>query len=133
MIRFSVSVEEELFERFNTYISESGYPTRSEAVKVLMNRALTDKDRQKGGMIAGTITLVYDHHGSNLVNKLLEYQHDFGSGILVSQHVHLDHRNCLEVLVVRGQIADLEYLVNRLRSIKGLQHCELTVATSAIG
>jgi CopG family nickel-responsive transcriptional regulator len=131
--RFSVSLEERLLRQFDKLIRSSGYPTRSEAVKAIIRKALIEHKWIEGENVAGTITMVYDHHKRNLVTNLLKIQHDFGKTITASQHVHLDHDHCLEVLVVRGKVAEVKELNFKLKSIKGIKHCELTITSSGKG
>jgi CopG family transcriptional regulator, nickel-responsive regulator len=80
--------------------------------------------------IAGTITLVYDHHRPHLLEALTAMQHDHGPSIISTLHVHLDHHNCLEVLVVRGEAAAIQAMADRLIGLKGVKHGKLTVTTT---
>ncbi len=128
--RVSVSVEEDLLERFDAFAEEQGFPTRSEAIKIVMRDALVQQEWVKGTHVAGAISLVYDHHKSNIVQKLLGVQHDFHHEVLCSQHVHLDHDNCMEIIVVRGTSVQITKLLKQLREIKGLKHIVLTMSTT---
>ena len=80
--------------------------------------------------VAGTITLVYDHHTPNLTSKLIRLQHGFQDTILSTQHIHLDHDNCLEVIVVHGKALNVRKLADQLKSTRGVKHCRLTTATT---
>lgn len=129
--RISVSLEKALLQRFDRLVADEGYPTRSEAVKALVREALVQKEWTKGREVAGAITLVYDHHKRSLVNKMLDVQHEFGEVVVATQHVHLDHHNCLEVVAVRGRVRRIRELVSALKSVKGLKHCALVMTTAA--
>jgi CopG family nickel-responsive transcriptional regulator len=74
--------------------------------------------------------MVYDHHGRDLVNRLLDVQHEFVEVIVSNQHVHLDHHDCLEILTVRGPTADIQRLVAALKAVKGLKHHGLIMTTA---
>lgn len=128
--RISISIEEDLLEEFDAYAGEQGFPTRSEAIKIVMREALVKDQWMKGEFVAGTISLVYDHHKPGTVTKLLDAQHDFGEEILCSQHVHLDHSNCMEIIVLRGTGDRIKLILKRLRQIKGLKHIVLTMSTT---
>ena len=128
--RISVSLEENLLDRFDSFIRQEGYPTRSEAVKALIRTALLEKRWEAGDRVAGSITIMYDHHRRNLVNRLIEIQHDVGDVVLASQHIHLDHANCLEVLVVQGTADQIRSLTTKLKSVKGVKHFEFSVTAS---
>ncbi|MFH1706409.1 MAG: nickel-responsive transcriptional regulator NikR [Planctomycetota bacterium] len=129
--RVTVSIEQPLFDQFEKYAAASGFANRSEAVKSLMRKALAEEEWQhKGREVAGAISMVYDHHHGAVVPKLTDIQHDFGHTIVCTQHVHLDHANCMEVLVVRGRADDIRQLLARLKSAKGIKHSALMMATT---
>ena len=130
LIRFGVSLEKELLDRFDKLLKERGYPNRSEAIRDLIRENLVKKEWIEGKEVAGAITLVYDHHRSELVNRLTDIQHDYHHLIISTQHIHLDHDNCLEIVVVKGKPKDAEKLCQALRSIKGVKHGALTMAST---
>ncbi len=131
--RITISVEEPLLKQFESFVAQNGYPTRSEAMKGLMRKALIEEEWQRGTDVAGAISIVYDHHKGGVLQKLVDVQHDFGPLIVCTQHVHLDHHNCMEVLVVRGRAAGIRKLLAKLKSAKGLKHSSLMMATTGKG
>jgi CopG family nickel-responsive transcriptional regulator len=131
--RVSFSVEEPLLAQFESYLSDNGYPTRSEAIKGLMRQALVEQEWQKGTDVAGAISVVYDHHKRGTMDKLVAVQHDFGPLIVCTQHVHLDHHNCMEIIVVRGRAPEIRKLLVRLKSVKGIKHSAFMMATTGKG
>ena len=130
LVRFSVSLEESLLEKFDKEIKKDNYPTRSKAIKDLIREHLVKKEWTKGKNVVGTITLVYDHHKRELTSKVMDIQHDFHSIIISSQHVHLDHDNCLEVVIVKGNTIEIEKLSRRLKTTKGIKYATLNMAST---
>ena len=131
VVRFGVSLEKELLAKFDKLIGEKDYPNRSEAIRDLIRENLVKKEwAAEGEEVAGAITLVYDHHKRELVNKLTDIQHDFHRLIISTQHIHLDHNHCLEIAVVRGKPKEVERLAQKMRSTKGVKHGALTMATT---
>lgn len=130
VIRFGVSMEESLLSRFDALISSKGYASRSEAIRDLVREELVRQEWLEGEEVAGTITFVYDHHTRELAHKLLAVQHDAGRNIIASQHVHLDHHNCLEVLVVKGKPKEVQRLAGRIKAARGVKHCLLSMTTT---
>ena len=110
---------------------EKGYDNRSLAIADMIRNHLVEH-RQKSGNedIAGTITLVYDHHKQHVQETLTDIQHDHHDVILSTVHVHLDHHNCLEVLLVRGKAAVIRKIADELITAKGVKHGKLTVTTT---
>lgn len=131
LARIGVSLEAELLKRFDSWVSREGYPTRSEAIEGLINAALVKKQWQKSdSQVAGAIVFIYNHHKRELVNKMLNIQHNFDRIIISTQHVHLDHNNCLETISVKGKVKEILDLMSNIRTIKGIKHSDL-IMTSA--
>ncbi|MGD9643211.1 MAG: nickel-responsive transcriptional regulator NikR [Elusimicrobiales bacterium] len=128
--RFGVSLEEELLRKFDAFIGAEGYSNRSKAIADLIRKEFVSDVFAKGGMVAGAVTMVYDHHKREVVNKLLDIQHDHGSIIISAQHVHLDHDNCLEIIAVKGPGAKVKKLADALKAIKGVKHATLSVTSA---
>ena len=130
MERFSISMEEDLLGKFDNHLSGHGYSNRSEAVRDLVRKALVDEEWDAGEEVVGVITLVFDHHQRKLQDKLTELQHDHHDMIISSTHVHLDHDNCLEVIIVKGKAGSVRELANRLKATRGVKSSELTAAST---
>ena len=130
IIRFGVSLEKELLEKFDKLIKEKKYPNRSEAIRDLIRENLVKREWIEDKEVAGAITLVFDHHKRELVNILTDIQHNFHQLIISSQHIHLDHDNCLEIIVVRGKPTEVRELTDKLRVTKGVKYGALSIATT---
>lgn len=132
LARFGVSMDDTLLTRFDQLISEQGYVNRSEAVRDLVRAtlveeaiALPDTD------VVGTVTLVYDHHVSDLGDKLTEHQHSHHESIVSTLHIHLDAHQCLEVIVVRGPSREMKRLAASLIGTKGVTHGRFVLTTAS--
>jgi CopG family nickel-responsive transcriptional regulator len=129
--RIGVAIDSDLLDKFDRLIGQRGYTNRSEAFRDLIRDELVEKTWESpDSQVVGTVTLVYDHHVRLLNEKLTGIQHDFHHSILSTLHVHLDHDNCLEVLVVRGRSADVRKVADALISTKGVKHGRLTITTT---
>ncbi|TET42708.1 MAG: nickel-responsive transcriptional regulator NikR [Elusimicrobia bacterium] len=133
LVRFGVSLEKELLAKFDKHIKKNNYPTRSKAIGDLIRENLIKKEWIEGKEVVGAITLVYNHHKRELVNRLTGVQHDFHQVIISSQHIHLDEDNCVEIVVVKGKPKEVEKLAYNLKSTKGVKHGSLTMATTGKG
>jgi len=130
--RIGVAIDSDLLDKFDSLIGQRGYTNRSEAFRDLIRDELVEKTWESPeSQVVGTVTLVYDHHVRLLNEKLTGIQHDFHHSILSTLHVHLDHDNCLEVLVVRGRSADVRKVADVLISTKDVKHGRLTITTTA--
>ena len=130
LVRFGVSIEKGLLAKFDKHIRGKNYPTRSKAIGDLIRESLVKKEWKEGREVVGAITLVYNHHKRELVNRLTDVQHRFHQLIISSQHVHLDRDNCVEIVVAKGKPKDVEELAYRLKSTKGVKHGSLSMATT---
>jgi CopG family nickel-responsive transcriptional regulator len=132
IIRFGVSMDSLLLERFDQHIEQRGYGNRSEAIRDLVRETLVREEWEGGDEVVGTITLVYDHHVRELSDKLTDIQHDNFNSVLSSLHIHLDHHNCLEVIVVRDAAAKVQKFADRLIGTRGVKHGKLSATTKGI-
>ncbi|MBU4311766.1 MAG: nickel-responsive transcriptional regulator NikR [Candidatus Omnitrophica bacterium] len=129
VIRFGISLEEHLLKDFDRLIKEKKYSNRSEAIRDLIRDSLVKEEWKKGKEVAGAISIVYDHHKRELMDVIVDIQHDYQDMIVASQHAHLDHHNCLEVIIVKGKSDKIKVLADKLRAVKGVKHGSLTLTT----
>lgn len=126
--RFSVSLPPDLARALDRMAKEKGYDNRSLAIADMIRANLVEhRLRDEDAEIAGSITLVYDHHRHHLLDLLTDLQHDHMSEIVATMHTHLDHDNCLEVLAVRGPAGKIKKLADEMIAAKGVKHGKLTV------
>ena len=130
LVRFGVSLEKALLNKFDALIKEKKYTNRSEALRDLIRQELVQKQWQEGQEVAGAITLVYDHHKKEVLSGVIDKQHDFQEVIISTQHIHLDHYNCLEIIAVRGRARDIQRLANTMKAIKGVRNATLSISSS---
>jgi CopG family nickel-responsive transcriptional regulator len=130
-IRFGVSIQDKLLTRFDSLISKKGYVNRSEAIRDLIRNTLVEEDLgNEEEESVGTISMVYDHHTRDLSDKLTDHQHSHHKEIISSMHVHLDHDNCLEVVVAKGKTKEIRHLAQELIGTKGVKHGKLMSTTT---
>jgi len=128
--RFGVSLEQELLSKFDRHIKKQDYPTRSKAISDLIRKDLVKNEWVKGKTVVAAINLVYDHHKKDLISKLIDIQHGAHGLIISSQHIHLDHNNCFEIIILKGAPKKIKKLAGKLKSVKGVKHSSLTAATT---
>ncbi len=128
--RIGVSINTDLLNRFDSFISDQGYENRSEAFRDLIrDRLVSSVVIAANAFVVGTVTLIYDHHTRLLPEKLTDIQHEHHELIISTLHAHLDHESCLEVIVLRGKSGDVQKLADRLISTKGVQHGRLVMSS----
>jgi CopG family nickel-responsive transcriptional regulator len=129
LIRFGIAMEETLLGDFDKEIKQKGYANRSEAIRDLIRETLVKKEWASNKQVSGIISMVYNHHQRELVNKLLDAQHYYQHLIISTQHIHLDHHNCLEVIVTKGKAKDIQKIADKLKSVRGVKHVNVNMAT----
>jgi CopG family nickel-responsive transcriptional regulator len=131
LCRIGVAINQELLAQFDKLIQKRGYTNRSEAFRDLIrNELVKERWDSPNSEVFGTVTLVYDRHVRLLTERLTELQHKHHSAIISAAHVHLDHDNCLEVILVRGRAAVVEKLANAVIATKGVKHGRFTATAS---
>lgn len=131
LTRFGIALDEEILKRFDAHIKRQKYTNRSEAIRDLIRAEFVrsdwgDEDKE----VVCVLTLVYDHHKRGLVNRLLQIQHDQPSRILCSQHVHLGHDCCLEVIIAKGKATNLKTFAAQIKAQKGVMFASISSATT---
>ena len=130
LVRTGVALDSELLKRFDRLIRAEGYENRSEAFRDLIRDRLNDASLSSGdAFVVGAVTLIYDHHSRLLPDKLMELQHQYHAVIISTVHSHLDHDMCLEVVVVKGKLKEVQELGSRLIGLKGVQHGKLVMSS----
>lgn len=129
-LRFGVSLPAELLERFDLVIERKGYANRSEAIRDLIRDYLVGEEIKADAEVVGTLTLVYDHHVPDLDLKMKETQHEFYKNILSNLHFHLDHDNCLEIIVLKGRCSLIQKLADKLIGLRGVKHGKLVFTST---
>lgn len=131
LMRFGVSMDEQVLKTLDEIVAQRHYANRSEAIRDLVRGEQVHEDWEEGkGPVIGTLTLVYDHHVNEVNERLVNLQHDHKHMVHSTMHVHLSHRMCLEVIVLRGKPREIRDLANRLIAARGVKHGRLT-ATAA--
>lgn len=134
VVRFSISTDQRLLDRFDVSIAQKGYVNRSEAIRDLIRNSLVEETlADEDADAVGTVTLVYDHHFSDLGDRLTEHQHTHHDSIISTLHIHLDHHNCLEVVVLRGPAGPMRMLADSLIGTKGVKHGRFVATVSGDG
>lgn len=129
--RIGIAIDAKLLKKFDQLIASRGYTNRSEAFRDMIREELVEKAWERpDSAVVGTVTLVYDHHVRLLNEKLTEFQHSHFHHVLSTLHVHLDHDNCLEVIVVKGRAGEVKKIADALISTKGVKLGRLTLAST---
>jgi CopG family nickel-responsive transcriptional regulator len=130
LYRFGVSLEKDLIDEFDKHIEERSYKNRSEAIRDMIRAELVRKQWLCDNEVAGAVIMSYDHHKRELVNRLMDIQHDFQNVVISTQHIHIDHHSCLEIIAVKGRARDVEKLASLLKAQIGVKHVALSMSTT---
>jgi CopG family nickel-responsive transcriptional regulator len=138
LVRFGVSLEKGLLSDFDTHINKKGYQNRSEAIRDLIREKLVEKEWEVSddGDIDGkmaVLTIVYDHHQADLTKTLTDIQHRSHGVVYSTLHIHLDHDNCLEILVLKGTVEGIQQLGDKIISTRGVRHGKMIYTTTGKG
>ncbi len=125
LVRFGVSIEEDLHDKFNERIKKLGYENRSEAIRDLMRNSFVEDKWNRNSIVVGGISIVYDHHKRELLNKIMDLQHNYHEIIISTQHVHLTHNDCLEILITKGNALTIKELYGKIKALKGVGHVSI--------
>lgn len=130
-VRFGVSLDMTLLDRFDKLIGKMGYENRSEAIRDLIREKLVQEEWQApAGETFGIAFLVYDHETLSLDKRLTDTQHKYLNNIVSSLHVHIDEHNCLEAVVLKGSGKTVRAIGEKLASMRGIKYGKLSMGTT---
>ncbi len=131
MERFTVSLDADLAQQFAQFMTQRGYSNRSEAVRDLMRERLQQEQLQPTSdttaYCVGSLTYVYNHHERELSSRVTQSHHDHHDLVVTMQHVHLDHDNCLETVIVKGNVSMVQAFADSVMSASGVRHGKLHI------
>ncbi len=130
LVRTAISLDRELLEEFDRIIEQKGYGSRSEAIRDLVRDLSVKSEIAHNRVIVATLTIVYDHHQHQISEQLIEAQHYYTGKVLATTHVHLDARNCLEVIILKGRGSEVQHFADHLLSLRGVKHGRLVMTTT---
>jgi len=131
LIRFGVSLKADLLKKFDTLIGNRGYSNRSEAIRDLIRDELVSAEwKSEEKETVGVFSFVYDHHLSDISQAINNIQHNNLDIIRSSTHVHIDHNNCLEVIILKGKSNEIKKLTDLLASTNGIKHGKLIMTST---
>ena len=130
VVRYSVSMDERLLNKFDTMIKNKGYANRSEAIRDLIRNSFVEEEwGRPTEKVAATVTMIYNHHTSDISERLTHVQHHHSDIVVATTHIHLDNDNCLEVVILRGKCQDVRLLSEQLIATKGIKHGKAVFTT----
>lgn len=130
LVRFGVSIDKSLLKKFDSFIKNRSYTNRSEAFRDMIRKELIQSKWEITDQIAGALTIIYNYHKRELLNKITNIQHEFQEVIISSTHIHLDHDNCMEIIALIGNPDKIKSLGDALCAIKGIKHGVLSVVVT---
>jgi CopG family nickel-responsive transcriptional regulator len=129
LVRTGISLERSLLERFDRAIHKKGYQNRSEAIRDLVRDYAVVEDIEENRAVVGSLTVVYDHHRPRLSEQLIDIQHHSHGKVIAATHVHLDEKNCLEVIIMKGRSSEVRRVADQILSLRGVKHGKLVLTT----
>lgn len=127
--RFGVSLDEKVLTDLDDLVKKHQFPNRSQAIRYLIKEHLVSESWKENKEVAGTVTLLYDHHKRDLSGQSNDIQHQHHDLVLSMQHIHLDHHNCLETITLKGRADQLIDLSDKLIGLKGVKHGKLVMTS----
>ncbi len=129
IIRFSVSLPEQLLVELDKKVSTQGYASRSEFTRDLIREKIVkDSWKDDSFEVIGVLTVIYTHHQSDLLQRIMDIQHGAEIKIMCNTHVHVDHDNCLETIMVQGMANQIQDFAQKIGGLKGVKFSKLVKA-----
>ncbi len=130
LVRLSITMERDLHEQLQAIIEDEPFENRSAFLRNIIRNVLVQREWERDEDVIGTITLIFNHHSSDLNRRLTEHQHHHHDMILATTHVHLDREICAEVIIARGQASEIQRFTEQIRQQRGVLHTALSMSTT---
>lgn len=135
MERFTISLEASLAAAFDELIKERRYSNRSEAVRDILRSTLqqNEQKRSKSGSCVAALSYVYNHHERELAERLTAIQHEHHDLTISTMHAHLDHDECIETVMLKGPVGQVQQFADRIIAERGVRHGQLNLVNVELG
>ncbi|EKF84998.1 nickel responsive regulator [Methanobacterium formicicum DSM 3637] len=129
-MRISMSLPKKLLNEFDEVLKDRGYNSRSKGIRDALKDYIVRYQwmRDIEGDRIGIVAVIYDHHYTGVLEDLTDIQHEFRDYINATMHIHMTGKNCLEVIVVKGEAQEIRNLTEKIMRLKGVEHVKLTTA-----
>ena len=121
--RISISLSPKLLAEFDKSMIKAGVTDSSKAIQTALHSFVDEHnwvdDLPKSG--AGAIIMLYDNHVYNQDTKSTRIQHKYNDIISAATHLHLNDNNCLESIMVKGDVRRMKELANELSKNRGIK------------
>jgi CopG family transcriptional regulator, nickel-responsive regulator len=134
MQRITITIDDDLAQDIDKLAEERGYQNRSETVRDLVRAGIAHTragDTPTAECVA-SVVYVYGQGTRELPKRLahaFQDQHDLSVATL---RVALDHDNCLEVAVLKGNTAEVERFAERIIAERGVRHGRVVIIPAEI-
>ena len=126
--RFGVSLEDNLLEALDKYVTDNGFANRSQAIRFLVEKNIAEEKWQCNHVVAGTVIIMYDQTRKDIATKLADIQREHQELILSSSQYYINHNFCLHIVTVMGMAYKLTELADLMTTIKGIKHGKLVMS-----
>lgn len=126
--RFGVSLEDELLEDLDKYTEDNGFANRSQAIRFLIKKNITEQKWLCNNIVAGVIIIMYDLDKKEIVSRIASIQQSYTDVILSSSQYYINTNFCMHIASVMGEAHRLTELSDRLTTIKGIKHGKLVMS-----
>ncbi len=126
LVRFSITITEELLKELDEKVIKRGYSSRSEFIRDIIREMIVEERWQSDDEVIGVLTVIYDHHQRELTQKMIDIQHSKYVNVMCTTHVHLDHHNCLETIIIKGKPSEIQNIAIQIGGLKGVKFAKLT-------
>lgn len=133
LARTALAIDQDLLKKFDAWMASHGYTNRSEAVRDLIRGALVEQEwTDPRAEVVASLSIIFDHAAHQLAQEVTRLQHEDHHAIMCSQHVHLNHHDCLEVIIMRGTAEQLRRISDTIISTRGIKAGQLTILSTNV-
>ncbi|MCW4002412.1 MAG: CopG family ribbon-helix-helix protein [Candidatus Bathyarchaeota archaeon] len=118
----SITLPSELLGKFDEFMGNRGYYSRSEAFRDAVRSLMAESELAKleAGNVAAVIMTTCEYARKDVDLKITELRHEFDDVVIENVHRHIEDKFCIEIFISQGNNDRILNLVNRLRGMHGI-------------
>ena len=126
MQRITITIDDDLLETLDALSEKRGYQSRSEALRDIVRRTLAEEASTQADQTGyAVLSYVYEHNTRELASRLVTTQHAHHNLNVSTLHVHINHDDCLEVSVLKGNLQEIQHYSDEMIAQRGVHHGHL--------
>lgn len=126
MVVVSVTLPADLLKKFDSFIKNRGYYSRSEGFRDALRSLMSEfqLEEEQPGKVVAAMMVTYEYPRKDVAHRLIRLACDSDDSVIENLHRHLGDHDCLSVFIAEGTVQKIRELAGRITRIGGVQQAK---------